>query len=103
MHHFVDRETTTARKRVEEVATAIKQEPEAVKTAAIVELTTTMTEETFGEILNAMVDSLSNIARSLDVEDVKDKGGEEEHTERGMLCEDDNPVWVIDTISKMVI
>lgn len=50
-----------------------------------------------------MVDSLSDITRSLHMEDVEDEAGKEEHTELGMLYEDHKPVWVIDTISKTVI
>jgi hypothetical protein len=58
-------------------------------------------EKTFQKMLNAFGDSLSDLASSDDEKDGEHK--EEEHdTELGKLSEDDEPGWVMGTISKMV-
>jgi len=56
-------------------------------------------EETFGEMMAAIRDSLSDLASSDDGEDGDD---EDEVTELGKLSEDDEPGWVMGTICKMV-
>jgi hypothetical protein len=58
-------------------------------------------EKTFQKMLNAFGDSLSDLASSDDEKDGEHK--EEEHdTELGKLSEDDEPGWVMGTISKTV-
>jgi len=64
--------------------------------------TTTKRESTFGEVLNALGDSVSNLARSEDEDDGEDKDNDEEDTELGKLSEDDEPGWVMGTITKTV-
>jgi len=71
-----------------------------MRKAENVGLTTREPEKTFLEIRVTIRDSLSDIARSNDEE-----GGEykvDEDIELGKLSEDDNPGWVMGTISKTV-
>jgi len=56
-------------------------------------------EKTFEELMAAIGDSLSDLASSDDGEDGED---EDEETELGKLGEDDEPGWVMGTISKTV-
>jgi hypothetical protein len=53
-------------------------------------------------MLNAIGDSLSDLASSEDEEDGADEGGDETDPELGKLSEDDEPGWVIGTISRTV-
>jgi hypothetical protein len=62
--------------------------------------TTTKTEITFQEMLNAIGDSLSDLESSEDKEDGDDEDDDEEDTGYGKLSEDDEPGWVMGTISK---
>jgi len=64
--------------------------------------TTTKPEITFEEMLNAIGDSLSYLASSEDEEDGEDGDDDEEDTAHGKLSEDDQPGWVMGTISKTV-
>ena len=64
--------------------------------------TTTKPETIFEEMLNAIRDSLSDLASSEDEEDVEDEDDDEQDTELGKLSEDDKPGWVMGTISKTV-
>ena len=52
-------------------------------------------------LLNAIGDSLSDLASSDDEGDGENEHGEED-TERGKLSEDDEPGWVMGKISKTV-
>jgi len=53
-------------------------------------------------MLNAIADSLSDLASSDDGEHGEDKDHDEEDPELGMLSEDDEPSWVVGTISNTV-
>ena len=64
--------------------------------------TTTRPEITFEEMLNAIGDSLSDVASSEDEEDGEDEDDDAEHTGHGKLSEDDAAGWVMGTISKTV-
>jgi len=97
----VERETAVARKRVEEAETAIKQRQEDISNVQKAELTTREPEKTFEEMLNAIGDSLSDLASFDDEEDAEDEE-EDDDTEQGKLSEDDEPGWVMGTISKSV-
>jgi hypothetical protein len=59
---------------------------------------------TLDELLNAIGDSLNNLASSEDDEDGEDQDDDEEDTEHGKLklSEDDKPGLVMGTISKTV-
>jgi hypothetical protein len=53
-------------------------------------------------MLNAIGDSLSNLASFNNEEDRENEDNDEKYTEQGKLNEDGEPVWVMGTISKMV-
>jgi len=57
---------------------------------------------TFEEMLNAIGDSLSDLASSDHKQDGEDKEVDEDDTELSKLSDDDEPGWVIGTISKIV-
>jgi len=97
---YVERETAGARKQVEDSEAAVQQEQDEVMHAEIAELTFSEPQKQCEEMLFAIGDSLSDLASSDDGED-----GENEHyeeTERGKLSEDDEPGWVMGTITKTV-
>jgi hypothetical protein len=64
--------------------------------------TTTKCEIPFEEMLNPIGDSLSHLECSDDEEDGEDEDDDQEDTGHGKLSEDDEPGWVMGTISKMV-
>jgi len=53
-------------------------------------------------MLNAIRDSLSNLACCNDGKDVEDKNDNDEDPELGKLSEVDEPGWVMVTISKVI-
>jgi hypothetical protein len=65
--------------------------------------TTTRPEITFEEILNAIGDSLSDIASSEDAVVGEDEEDDVEDTGHGKLSNNDEPGWVMGTISKTVL
>ena len=98
----MERETAVARKRFQDAQTAMMQEQEHMVNVEKGLLTTTKPEITFEEMLNAIGDSLSDLASSEHEEDVEDEDDDEEDTVHGKLSDDDEPGWVIGTISKTV-
>jgi hypothetical protein len=64
-------------------------------------MTITQVETIFQGMLNGIGDSQSDLACSNDEEVVEDEDDEED-TEHGELCKDDEPGWVMGTISKPV-
>jgi len=98
----VERETTVARKRVEDAEIAIKQEQDDMRNAEKGGLTTTKPETTFQEMLSAIRDSLSDLASSEDEEDGEADNDDEEDPAGDKLSKDDEPGWVMGTISKTV-
>jgi len=99
---YVERETAVERKRVHDLMTAMMQEQEYMENVEKGPSTTTEPEITFEEMLNAIGESLSDLASSDDEEDGEDEDDDEEDTGHGKLSEDDEPGWVMGTISKMV-
>jgi hypothetical protein len=99
---YVERVTPVGRKRVEEGETAMMQEQERMENVEKARSTTTKPEISFEEMLNAIGDSLSVLARSVYEEDGEDEDDDEEDTGHGKLSEDNEPAWVIGTISKTV-
>jgi hypothetical protein len=97
---YVERETAGARKRVEDAEAAVQQEQDDMTQAEIAGLTSREPEKTFEEMLVAIGDSLSDLASSDDGEDGQEEDDEE--TEQGNLSEDDEPGWVMGTITKTV-
>ena len=96
---YVERETAGARKRVEDAEAAVQQEQDDMVHTEIAGLTSREPEKTFEEMMAAIGDSLSDLASSDDGEDGED---EDEETEQGKLSEDDEPGWVMGTITKTV-
>ena len=97
---FVERETAGARKQVEEAEAAVQQEQDDMTHAELAGLTTRKREMKFKEMLVAIGDNLIDLASSDNGED-----GEEQHdeeTEQGKLSEDDEPGWVMSTITETV-
>jgi len=85
---YEERETAVARKRVEDTETAIKQKQENMSNVEKAGLTTREPEKTFEKMLNAIGDSLSNLASSENEDDAEDEE-EDDDTEHGKLSEDD--------------
>jgi len=98
----VETETAVARKLVEDAETAIEREQHDMRNAEQAGLTTTKPETTFQEVLNTIGDSLSDLASSNDEEAGEDGDDDEERPVGGKLSEDDEPGWVMGTISKTV-
>jgi len=68
--------------------------------AEITQLMSREPEKTLEEMLAAVGDSLSDLASSDDGEDGEDE--DDEQTEQGKLSEDDEPGWVMGTITQTV-
>jgi hypothetical protein len=90
------------RKRVQDAETTIMQEQEHMNNVEMEQSATTKPETTSEEILNAIRDSLSDLASSEAKEDEADHDDDDEDTEFGKLSEDDQPCWVMGTISKTI-
>jgi len=99
---YVDGETAVVREQVQDAETAIMQEQENMRNVEKARLTTTNRETTFEEMLNANGDSVRDPASSEDEDDGDDEDDDEEDTVLGKLSEDDEPGWVMGTISKTV-
>jgi len=96
---FVERETAVARKRVQDAEKAIMQD---IRTAENGWTTMGKPETTFEEMLNAIRENLSDLASSDDEQDGEDEEDDEDDTELGKLSDDDEPGWVMGTITKTV-
>jgi len=96
----IERKPTGARKRVKATEAAVQQQQEDMKNAENAELTNREPEKTFQEMMVALGECWSERASSDDGEDREDE--DDEKTEQGKLSEDDEPGWVIGTVSKMV-
>jgi len=97
---YVERETAGARKRAEDTQAAVQQEQEDMKNAENTGLMNREPEKTFQELMVAIGDSLSDLARSNNWEDGEDMDDEE--IEQGKLTEADESGWVMGTITKTV-
>ena len=91
-----------ARKRDKDTQTTIQPVQDDMRNAEKAGLTTTKPETTFEEMLNAIRDSLSVLPSSDDEEDWDDQDDDEEDSAGGKLSEDDEPGWMMGTISKTV-
>ena len=97
---YVERETTGARKQVEDAEAAVQEEQDDMTHAEIAGLTPREPEKTSEQIMAAIGESLSDLASSDDGEGGED---EDEETVLGKLSEDDETGWVMYTISKTVL
>jgi len=102
IQNYVERETALLRKRVQDAEIVIMQELKDMTTAESAGATTRNPETTFAEMLNAIEDSLSDLASLEDEHDGESEEDNEQDTELGKLSDDDEPGWVMDTISKTV-
>jgi len=98
----VDRETAVARKQVEDAETAIEQKQDDMRNAENAGLTASKPETTFKQMMNAIGDSLSDLACCDHWEDGDDEDDDEADPAGGKLSEDDEPGWVMGTIPKPV-
>jgi hypothetical protein len=96
---FVERETAVAIQRVQDAETTMMQD---VTTAENRGTTTGKPETTLDEMLNAIGDSLSDLASLDNKQDGEDMEDNEDDTELGKLSDDDEPGWVMVTITKTV-
>jgi len=96
----MERETVGARKRVEDAEATVQQVQDDMTHAEIEGLSSREPEKTFEDMLVPIGDSLSDLASSDDGEDGEDEDDEE--TEQGNLSKDDEPGWVMGTITKTV-
>jgi hypothetical protein len=96
---FVERETAGARNRVEGAEGAVQQGQDDMTHAELAGLTSRKPEKTSEEMLVAIGDSLSDLKSSDDGDGGEDEDDEE--TEQRKLSKDDEPGWVMGTITKM--
>jgi len=99
---YVEGETAVARKRVQDADTAIMQEQEDISTVQNAGATTRKPKKPVKQMLNAVGESLSDLASSDDDQDGEDKDDDEEDPELSTLSDDNEPSWVMGTISKTV-
>jgi hypothetical protein len=99
---YVYRETAVAKTRVQDAETAIMPEQERMGNVEKGRSITIKSEISLQAMLNAIGDSRSDLASSKDEEDGQDEDHDEEDTKSGKLSEDDEPGWVMGTISKTV-
>ena len=98
----VKTETAVATRRVQDAETARMQELNDRTTAGNVGVTTGMPETKFELMLNAIGDSLSDLASSDEEQDGEDEEYDEHDTELGTLSDDDEPGWVMGAFPKTV-
>jgi len=98
IEYYIETETAGARKRVEDTEAVIRQQQEDTEAAENAGLKTRDAENTYHEVMGAIGDSLSDMACS----DYGDDRQDEDHavTEQGQLSEDEEPGWVMGTITK---
>jgi hypothetical protein len=97
----VERETAVARKPVQDTQTAIVQELEDMTPADSAGATSRKAERNVDERLNAIGETLNDLAISNDQQEVENENDEQEDTELGKLSHDE-PGWVIHRFSKEV-
>jgi len=98
----MDRETAVAGMRIEDAEIAIMHKQEDIGSTGLGGLRAREPERTDQEMLNAIQNSLSDLATSGDGEDGEDEDNEEEDSELGKPSEDDGAGWVMSTITKTV-
>jgi len=105
---YVDREPAVSWKRVENAESGIIQGQEDMKHTENAGLTPRKPQKTFQAMLNAIRDSLSDLASADDEEDAEnekdaeDEEDDEEDTQLGRLSEDDEPARVMGRITRRV-
>ena len=97
---YVERQTAVARKWVEDPDTVIEQKQKDMRMAENMGLTTREPEEPCAGMMIAIGYSLSEPESSDNEEDGEDD--DDKDTVLGKLSKDDEPGWVVGTLSKMV-
>jgi len=97
---YVGREAAGAGKGVEDAEAAVQQEQDDMKHAEIAGLTIREPKKTFEEMMVGIGNILSDLASSDDGEDGEDEADGE--AEQSKLSKDDEPGWVMSTITKTV-
>jgi len=100
INDYVARETGQARTRVKDAEAVIELERKDINNTGIAGLTIRESENKFQEELIAIGDSRCNLGTPDDEEDGEDQ--DDEDSELCNLSKDDEPGWVLGTISKMV-
>jgi len=100
---YVERETSVARQRVQNGETAIMQQPVDMRNAEKARSTTSKPETTFVEMFNGIGESMSDHSSSDDEVDGEDHEVDGEDSAQGKQTKDDEPGWVMGTISKTVL
>jgi hypothetical protein len=96
----VEAETTGARKGVEDAEEVAQQEQKETKKSEHTRMMNREAEKKFLGIIVSIGDSMSDLARS---DDGENRGNEvDEEAEQGLLSEDEQPSWVMGTITKSV-
>jgi len=98
--HYIERETAAASKWVEDAEAAVQQGQDDTTNAENAGLTNTEPTETFQEMMVPIWDSLSDHSSSNNGEDGEVEDDKE--TEQGERSEDNQPGWVMGTITKTV-
>ena len=99
----MERESAVASQPVQDAEAAIMQDLKDMTTSERMGATTRTPETTFEDMLNAILNSLSDLASSDNEQDAEDEGDDEEDTQLGKLSDDDEPGWVMGTICKTVL
>jgi hypothetical protein len=98
MQQYIERDTAGATQRVEDAEAAIRKEQDNTEAAQNAGLTTRELENQFHKMIATIGDSRSDVSCSNNGNDADDV--ENEETEQGQLSEDDDPGWVMDTITE---
>jgi len=96
----VERETSWARKRVDNTEALVQQEQEDVKNVEQVGFKNSEPNKTFEEMIVAIGDSVSDLASSENGDDEEDKDDVE--NQQGVVSKDDDPGWAMGTITRMI-
>jgi len=96
---FVEGETAMASKQVQVVQTAIMQD---MATAENWRATTGKHKSTVEQMLDAIGDNLTDLASSDDEQDGEDNQYAEQDTELGKISDDDEPCWVMGSLTKPI-
>jgi len=102
IENHLDWETAVVRQKVEDAETAIKQELEDMRNAEEAGVTTRKHQTTYEETLNAIGDYLSDLASSDNGNEWEFEDEYEEDPELGKQSDNDEPGWVMGTLSKTV-
>jgi len=98
----VVREPAVGRQRVPDAEAAIMHDVSDMTTAERMGATTRKPETRFEEMLNAIADSLSDLASPDNEQDREDQEDDEDDTVLSKLSDDDDPGWVMGTMSESV-